>query len=299
MPRPPIVPPFDAPFAAPLVTPAGHRLLPGLAYASTDAGRPLELDVHLPLAPTDRALPAVVFLHGGAWRVGRRTGAGPMFSPAAYEPFVEVTRAGWAVVSIDYRLTGEATWPTQLHDVKAALRFVRHRSGELGIDPDRLAVWGESAGAHLAALAALTGDSGDETLEGQVGVTGPSTALSRAICWYPPTDLPGISTDRGEDPTTRDSPEALLVGGAIPERPDVARHASPLTHVHAGAPPFLLVHGTADSLVPHVQSERLRDRLADAGVPVELVSIEGAEHAWMADADAARTALDATLHALG
>ncbi|MCM0621430.1 alpha/beta hydrolase fold domain-containing protein [Nocardioides bruguierae] len=298
MPRPPIVPPFDAPFAAPLVTPAGHRLLPGLAYASTDGGRPLELDVHLPLAPTDAPLPVVLFVHGGAWRVGRRTGVGPMFSPAAYEPFVEVTRAGWAVVSIDYRLTGEAAWPTQLHDVKAALRFVRHRADELGVDPDRVAIWGESAGAHLAAMAALTGDSGDASLEGSVGVTGPSTALSRAICWYTPTDLREISADRGEDPTTSSSPEALLVGGAVTDVADVATHASPVTHVHAGAPPFLLVHGTADSVVAHVQSERLRDRLAEVGVPVELVSVEGAEHAWMADKDAAQTALAAMLAAL-
>src|ERR1700733_13054086 len=151
MPPPASIPPpaHDAPLPPPLETSRGTRLLTGVPYAALPGIRPLEIDVWLPLRSEDPA-PAVLFLHGGGWRAGSRHLAGPAFRGVLPSPFEQVARAGIAVASADYRLSGEATWPAQLHDVKAAVRWLRARAGELGIDGDRIAAWGESAGGPLA-----------------------------------------------------------------------------------------------------------------------------------------------------
>jgi BD-FAE protein len=149
----------------------GVSVLDGVPYAALPGARPLELDLYLPAA---RPAPVVVFVHGGGWRLGSRHSAGPAFpGTSALEA---VAQAGIAVASVDHRLSGEAVWPAQLHDVKAAVRWLRARAGDLGVDPERVYAWGESAGGHLAALLGLT--AGDPELEGDVGVTGPSSAVA-------------------------------------------------------------------------------------------------------------------------
>ena len=168
MPTPAFIPPaaHDAPLPPARAAAAGTRVLPGVPYAALPGIRPLELDVWLP--PESRTpSPAVLFLHGGGWRAGSRHLAGPAFSGAQPTPFEQLARAGIAVASADYRLSGEARWPAQLHDVKAAVRWLRARAGELGIDGERIAAWGESAGGHLAELLGLTMD--DPALEGGDG----------------------------------------------------------------------------------------------------------------------------------
>jgi acetyl esterase/lipase len=257
--------------------------------------RPLELDLYLP-AETGEASPVVVFLHGGGWRLGSRHTVGPAYRGAAVRPFERLARDGIAVASIDYRLTGEATWPAQLHDAKAAVRWLRARAAELGLDPERIAAWGESSGGHLAELLGLTGD--DAALEGNVGITGTSSRVSAVVAWYAPSDVAAVATDLGTDPADPSTREAQLLGAAAPAVPDLAAQASPVTHVSPDAPPFLLLHGAADRAVPSVQSERLYAALVEAGVEVELDLYEGADHMWLGSADAAEQAVERTADVL-
>uniref|UniRef100_UPI00110CA695 alpha/beta hydrolase n=1 Tax=Modestobacter excelsi TaxID=2213161 RepID=UPI00110CA695 len=264
----------------------GVRVLSGVPYAALPGARPLELDLYLPAGPTPA--PVVVFLHGGGWRLGSRHTAGPAYRGADPTPFEQVAQAGIAVASVDYRLSGEAVWPAQLHDAKAAVRWLRSRADEVGIDPDRIASWGESAGGHLAELLGLTTD--DAALEGDVGVTGPSSRVTAVAAWYAPSDLVGFTTDLGTDPTDRETREAQLLGAPAAEVPDRATQASPVTHASPAAPPVLLLHGRADRFVPCVQSERLAERLPD----VELHTYDGADHMWLGAPDAATDALART-----
>jgi acetyl esterase/lipase len=296
-PTPVFTPPpaHDAPLPPPLETARGTHLLTGIPYADLPGMRPLELDVWLPPQSPDPA-PAVLFLHGGGWRAGSRHLAGPAFRGVLPSPFEQVARAGIAVASADYRLSGEATWPAQLHDVKAAVRWLRARAGELGIDGERIAAWGESAGGHLAELLGLT--AGDPSLEGGVGVTGPSSQVCAVVAWYAPSDLPAMAADTGTDPMDPDTREARLLGAPPPAVPDAAAQASPISHVSAGAPPFLLLHGAADRLVPCVQSERLCSALRDSGLNAELRVYPAADHMWSGSPGAAQQALQETIGAL-
>ena len=288
LPLPP--PAHEAPLPPAHPGPSGTRVHLGVPYAALPGARPLELDLYLPAG--GGPVPAVVFLHGGGWRLGSRHTAGPAYRDAATSPFEQLAQAGIAVASVDYRLTGEAVWPAQLHDAKAAVRWLRARAGDLGVDPGRIAAWGESAGGHLAELLGLT--AADAALEGTVGITGPSSRVAAVAAWYAPSDVAAVATDTGADPADATTREAQLLGAAPASVPDAAAQASPLTHVSPGAPPFLLLHGTGDRFVPAVQSERLRDALTAAGADVELHLLEGADHMWLGAPDAADLALDLT-----
>nr|WP_246215145.1 alpha/beta hydrolase [Modestobacter muralis] len=281
-------PPAHAAPLPPVRTGAGGvRVLTGVPYAALPGARPLELDLYLPAGPGPA--PVVVFLHGGGWRLGSRHTAGPAYRGADPTPFEQVAQAGIAVASVDYRLSGEAVWPAQLHDAKAAVRWLRSRASELGLDADRVASWGESAGGHLAELLGLTPD--DPALEGEVGVTGPSSTVAAVAAWYAPSDVAAVATDLGTDPTDPGTREAQLLGAPAVEVPGRAAQASPVTHASAPAPPFLLLHGRADRFVPCVQSERLAARLPD----VELHTYDGADHMWLGAPDAAADALTRTV----
>ncbi|MCZ2848820.1 alpha/beta hydrolase [Modestobacter sp. VKM Ac-2978] len=293
MPAPtlPLPPPaHEAPLPPARTGAAGVRVLCGVPYAALPGARPLELDLYLPAG--DGPHPVALFLHGGGWRLGSRHTAGPMYRDADPTPFEQVAAAGIAVASLDYRLSGEAVWPAQLHDAKAAVRWLRSRAGELGVDADRIAAWGESAGGHLAELLGLTTDA---ALEGEVGVTGPPSAVSAVVAWYAPSDVAAVATDIGNDPADPASREAQLIGAPASAAAGLAAQASPITYVSPAAPPALLLHGRADRFVATVQSQRLHDALTAAGTDVELHTYDGADHMWLGAPDAATDALDRTI----
>jgi acetyl esterase/lipase len=284
LPEPPL--PWELPLP-PAVLHEGIHILRGVRFVWEMGFRPVRMDLYLPaVGPA----PAVIFIHGGAWLFGDRDGVGPMYMTMVPDVFTALAQRGIAVVSIDYRMTEEALFPAQLHDVAAAQRFVVARADELGIDATRLAVWGESAGGHLAMLLAF--QQGDEEALGTTGAPVACPPLLGVVDWYGPTD---IRVPMGEVLMPGPTPEERLVGGPIEEHEALARAASPIAHVAAGAPPTLVVHGTGDTLVPVEQSREAVSALEAAGVDVEAVWIDGAQHAWLGSPAAAEQALDATV----
>ncbi|MEW1928470.1 alpha/beta hydrolase [Streptomyces sp. NPDC088360] len=258
------------PDTAPL-PPAAHpapdlRLLRGVPYGEVEGGRPLELDLWLP-ATAEGPAPLVLFVHGGAWRRGRRDDMGLRTRHWDPSPLARIAAAGFAVACADYRLSGEALFPAPLDDLRAALRWLGLRAPELGIDTARTVVWGESAGGHLASLLALD----------------PAAPATGAVIWYAPSDL---TVPRGPfDPHSATTPEALLLGAAPATVPERARAASPVSQAHRAAPPFLLVYGEQDTMVPGTHSEALAARLREVGAPVELRTVPGADHGWYGASD--------------
>jgi acetyl esterase/lipase len=236
----------------------------------TGGGRELRCDVFTPPdARTDR--PAVLLIHGGGWFGGDRSqlrGYG-----------VQLARFGFVCVCPEYRLSGEAIWPAQIHDVKAALRWLRANAASLGVDQDKIAVSGNSAGAHLALMLGATPNV--SVFEGKGGHEGVPTTCAAVVAIYPPTLL-----RVGE---IGDAIAQLLGGKASREAEDAA---SPITYAHRHFPPTLLIHGNADAVVPVEASFSMYKTLADAGAQVELHIYDGAPHAFDSVAEFGRQLTD-------
>lgn len=250
----------------------GVRLLRGAVYHVHDGSRPLELDLWLP-EETPSPPPVIVFVHGGAWRTGLRGDMGLRFRSWRPGPFARLVRAGFAVACPSYRLSGEAAHPAQRDDLALALAWLRTRAGDLGLDTDRTVLWGESAGGHLAALTALTAPAG--TVRG-------------CVTWYAPSDLAALAEDHPPgrfDPSAPATFEALLLGAPPAEALEKARDASPVAHAAPQAPPFLILHGTDDDLVPFAQGRRLAEALRARGAEADLHPVEGANHLWVGISD--------------
>ncbi|WP_433543931.1 alpha/beta hydrolase fold domain-containing protein (plasmid) [Streptomyces sp. CA-294286] len=305
--------PDGAPLPPPAQLPSGVRHLRGVPYGELDGSRPLELDLWLPAAPAPSA-PLVLFVHGGAWRRGRRDDMGLHTRQWTPGPLARIAETGFAVAAVDYRLSGEAVFPAPLEDLRTALRWLALRADELGVDVGRTVVWGESAGGHLTSLLTLTGSASEsgttrpepgpdmpatgitasepETTGPAPGTAVPATTtpeaapmrpeaavvLSGAVVWYGPSDF---TTPRGYySPHAAGTPDAWFLGAPAATVPALARTASPLAQVHPAAPPFLLVHGAADSMVPCSHSEDLAAALKGCGVRAELRLVPGADHGW-------------------
>jgi acetyl esterase/lipase len=245
------------------------RFVGGLAYAAPLGFRPLLLDLYLPAVGPDPA-PLVVFMHGGGWLRGDRSMVGPGFAAWRPGPLARLAADGFAVASVDYRLSGEARFPAQLEDVSAAVEWLTGHAQEYGFDAGRIVLWGESAGAHLAVL---------------LGLRLPGRRVRGVVDWYGPADLTALDEQVGAAGALTDDPldtrEARLLGAPVAEVPGLARAASPISHVRAGAPPFLIAHGTADRAVPFRQSEALAAALAEAGADVRFEAVDGADHMWV------------------
>lgn len=264
--------------------PARADIHEGLTYAALDGYRPLQMNVYVPQARLT-ATPVVLWIHGGAWLFGSRE-LPPEYT-ASTNVFQSLIDAGLAVATIDYRHSREASFPAQLHDAKAAVRYLRYFAGELGIEPARVGVWGDSAGGHLAALLGLVTDP---TFEGDEGVVGPSSEIAAVVDFYGVADVDTMPSFLDSAPPEWVE-ELQVAGGAGPvepidvllenspmERVVARRLVSPVSHVNRDSPPFLLVHGEADGLVPIAQSEQLHDALEAVGVEVHFTRVPGADH---------------------
>ena len=242
-----------------------------IPYTETDHPRQ-RLDL---LLPKDRAsnepLPVVVAIHGGAWLGGDKRQVLPRLFPY-------VIAGKYAGVSVGYRLSQDAIWPAQIHDCKAAIRWIRGNAKKYNLDPERIGVIGWSAGGHLVAMLGTTGDV--KELEGDLGnFDDQSSRVSCVVDFFGPADMLTI----GDYPSQMkhyapDSPESRLLGVPILEDKDKARSASPIAFVSKDDPPFLIVHGTNDPLVPYQQSVSFRDALQKAGVVVALITVENGGH---------------------
>jgi acetyl esterase/lipase len=255
--------------------------------ADHDAGRGHLLDLYLPSGAPAAAAPLLIWSSGSAWMSDDgKEGAG-----AVAEHF---TARGWAVAGISVRSSGQATFPAQLLDGRAAVRWLRTHAGEHGLDTGRFAIMGNSSGGWLATMTALT--STRAQLDGEsvvnAGASSGDASVAAAVEFYAPSDFlqmdahmtesalaefnERVGTTEGHDDAR--SPESLLLGAPIRTVPDRVRAASPLTYVSGAAPPMLIVHGQDDPLVPHHQGELLFAALSEAGADVTFVSIPGARH---------------------
>ncbi len=236
-------------------------------YGEAD-GMPLLLDVlhpdPLPSAPP----PAVVWVHGGGWESGDKEEA----QEPALNPFLAAH--GFFTVGVNYRLSDQSSFPAQLHDVKAAVRWLRANATHLGINPERIGVWGHSAGGHLAALLGATGDL--PALEGDSGSPGYSSRVQAVVAVSAPSDFTAIPPGWTHAEPRRAT--SKLVGGPLEQHLDAVRLANPIAHLHGDAPPFLLIHGERDEIVPVEQADLLYRALQRAGVPATFIPIPGANH---------------------
>lgn len=250
-------------------------------------GKDLLLDLYLPKEAI-RPLPVIIWLHGGGWRFGDRR-----LCPNLAKYFAE---SGFAMASIDYRLSDEAIFPAQIHDVKAAIRWLRAHAEDYGLDKKRFGLWGTSAGAHLGSIVALVEETGLEP-EG-VDYPSESVSIQAVVDGYGPTDFSQMDAHRNAIPIEDEDPESIrvsldkltadadsfeskLLGAAVGDRPDLVKIASPLNYVRSGAPPFLILHGLSDGAVPAHQSELLYEALAEHENDVTLYLVEGLGHGFL------------------
>jgi acetyl esterase/lipase len=229
----------------------------------------LQLDLYRPDPDRrDAPPPLIVWVHGGAWRAGSREDV----------PIRALVEQGYAIASIDYRLSTTARFPAQVHDIKAAIRFVRAKAADWSCDPDRLIIAGASAGGHLAALAGVS--HGLPQLEGTVGKDlDQSTAVQAIVSFYGASNLQTIlaqSTPHGL--RVREPALEMLLGGLPNQQPDLARLASPVAHVDPHDPPLLLLHGDQDPQMPINQAHELEGAYQKVDRPVEFIVVHGAAH---------------------
>lgn len=235
----------------------------------TGGGRSLKMHLVRPKSPPGEPMPVVVYVHGGGWRGGSRDGG--------IRPLSRLAGRGYFGATIEYRLSGEAPFPAQIEDCKAAIRFLRSKAKDYGIDPDRIGVWGPSAGGHLVALLGTSGDV--KELEGKGGSAESSSRVQAVVDWFGPTDFLKMGKNK-IDHDAANSPESLLVGGPIQENKEKVAAANPITYVTKDDPPFLIMHGDKDDLVPLGQSELLHAALQKAGVDSKLHVVRGAGHGF-------------------
>jgi acetyl esterase/lipase len=247
----------------PFEIPPGVHLEQNIPFCQIDE-KSLTLDLYLPGDPSVNR-PAIIFVHGGGWRSGNKY---QFRRQAAY-----FASKGYVCICIEYRLSGEAVFPAAVEDCKCAVRWLRARAEMYDIDPGKIAAAGGSAGGHLASLLGVL--DGHSSYEGSGGYADFSSKVNAVISLngvaYLPIDVPGERI-----------PALVIqfIGGTWQDHPELYRQASPITHIDAADSPFLFIHGTGDTTVPHKQSVDFTDALKLAGVPAEIYSVEGQPHGF-------------------
>jgi acetyl esterase/lipase len=245
--------------------PAGDIVVLHDVVTGKGGNRDLHAEIAYPKNAT-KPMPAVIFIHGGGWIGGSYKGA----------PIQALARAGFFAASIEYRLSNEAKWPAQIEDCKLGVRWLRANAATYGVDPNRIGVWGESAGGHLVACLGTMAD--EKELEGTGGWPGASSAVQAVVDYYGPTDF----FDKGDySPQAMDLTQRLF-GLPHDVNPELWKSGSPLAFVKAGDPPMLIIHGDADTLVPIAQSIVFDAALTKAGVPHQFVTVKNAGHGFSA-----------------
>ena len=249
-----------------------------IAYGHVD-GRVLLVDLYVPQDAAEP--PLLVWVHGGAWRSGSKDRVS----------LLGLTSSGYAIASVDFRQSGEAPFPAQIHDIKAAIRFLRAEAPTYGYDAERIAITGSSSGGHLAAVVGVT--NGHAELEGEVGNhLDQSSSVQAIVDYYGPTNLASIlpqSTPHGL--SVREPALDLLLGGQPDAVPELAELASVVTHVDATDPPLLILHGDQDPQVPINQSHELHGAYKERGLTVHFEVVHGAAHGGPAFFDSERQEL--------
>ncbi len=247
--------------------PEGAKVVRDLAYAWVGEKK-LLLDLYLP-EKAESPLPVIVGIHGGGWANGSKAGGHGSW----------LARYGYAVAVINYRLSGAAIFPAQIEDCKAAIRWLRANAKKYHLDPDRFGATGHSAGGHLTALLATTGDVKEFDKGDHLEV---SSRIQAACPSAGPTDFLQMDAHAPKGAKLKHdspkSPESRLIGGPILENKDKVARANPLTYVTRDDPPFLIIHGDQDPVVPAHQAELLHEALKKVGVPVQLHLVKGAGH---------------------
>lgn len=251
--------------------PPGFRVLRDLDYVG-DGNKRQMLDLYLPETKTTKPRPLVVYVHGGGWENGSKEQAGVLFNLLKGREY--------AGASINYRLTNEAIWPAQIHVCKAAVRALRAHAAVNQINPDKIAVFGISAGGHLVSMLGVTG--GVKELEGELGPH--LSQSSRITCVLDFCGPSNFLTFAGQDTIINvDDPKtglSKLIGGTVKEKPEVARNASPVSYITSDDAPFLIIHGTKDNIVRYAQATEFDTALEKAKIPATLITSTNGGHVF-------------------
>lgn len=245
--------------------PEGTKLHGDVPYLDDTLKKHL-LDIYLPAKSTGN-VPLVVFIHGGGWLSNDK------YADMGYmkETVSEILESGFALASIDYRFSTQATFPAQMLDCNAAVSYLVENAAKYGLDTDRMVVMGFSAGGHLASMIGLADNNEVDAF--YLPGTKRQFDFKGVVDFYGPSDLtlfPGANDAK--------SPEGLLIGAAPLDRPDLAKNASPVNFVDENDPPFLIIHGEKDDLVSPNHSRLLNSWLQVKGVPTHLMIVPGAPH---------------------
>jgi acetyl esterase/lipase len=265
----PAAPKAPAKAARPRVVPEDLELIRDVVYGK-GGDKELKLDILRPKQPPAEPMPVVVYIHGGAWRGGSKAGMPGLCNRLAQQ--------GYFCVSVEYRFSQEAVFPAQIEDCKCAIRFLRAHAKEYKINPDRIGVWGHSAGGHLVALLGTAGDAKD--LEGTGGWQDQSSRVQCVIDCFGPTDFSVIPKGLEGVKEQMSSPIANLLGVPVAEVAEKGVKASPITYISKDDPPILIMHGDQDAIVPLDQSQRFYEALKKAGVDATLHVVKGAGHGF-------------------